>query len=156
MQEPNDQHADDELFMAEALRLAEQGAAIGEVPVGAVLVQDGVIIGRGYNSPIGLNDPSAHAEVQAIRDAATRLQNYRLPDTTLYVTLEPCNMCAGLIVHARVARVVFAAHEPRAGVVASQGCFFSQPFLNHNVQVTGGVLAEASAHMLKAFFKARR
>ncbi len=116
--------AQDELFMREALHLAEQGAALGEVPVGAVLVQDGEIIGRGYNCPITLNDPSAHAEVQAIRDAATRLQNYRLPDTTLYVTLEPCNMCAGLIVHARVARVVFAAHEPRAGVVASRGCFF--------------------------------
>ena len=148
--------AQDELFMREALHLAEQGAALGEVPVGAVLVQDGEIIGRGYNCPITLNDPSAHAEVQAIRDAALHLHNYRLPDTTLYVTLEPCNMCAGLIVHARIARVVFAAHEPRAGVVASQGCFFSQPFLNHNVQVTGGVLAEASAHMLKAFFKARR
>ncbi len=156
MPEQNDLQLQDEVFMREALRLAEQGAALGEVPVGAVLVQDGVIIGRGFNSPIALHDPSAHAEVQAIRDAAVHLQNYRLPNTTLYVTLEPCNMCAGLIVHARVARVVFAAHEPRAGVVASQGCFFSQPFLNHNVQVTGGVLAEASARMLKAFFKARR
>lgn len=156
MSEQDDLQLQDELFMREALRLAEQGAALGEVPVGAVLVQDGEIIGRGYNSPISLNDPSAHAEVQAIRDAATQLQNYRLPATTLYVTLEPCSMCAGLIVHARVARVVFAANEPRAGVVASQGCFFSQPFLNHNVQVTGGVLAEASAQMLKAFFKARR
>ena len=156
MPEQNDLQLQDEVFMREALRLAEQGAALGEVPVGAVLVQDGVIIGRGFNSPIALHDPSAHAEVQAIRDAAVHLQNYRLPNTTLYVTLEPCNMCAGLIVHARIARVVFAAHEPRAGVVASQGCFFSQPFLNHNVQVTGGVLAEASAHMLKAFFKARR
>ena len=156
MPEQNDLQLQDEVFMREALRLAEQGAALGEVPVGAVLVQDGAIIGRGFNSPIALHDPSAHAEVQAIRDAAVHLQNYRLPNTTLYVTLEPCNMCAGLIVHARIARVVFAAHEPRAGVVASQGCFFSQPFLNHNVQVTGGVLAEASAHMLKAFFKARR
>ncbi len=148
--------AQDEMFMREALRLAEQGAVLGEVPVGAVLVQDGEIIGRGFNSPISLCDPSAHAEVQAIRDAAARLQNYRLPETTLYVTLEPCNMCAGLIVHARVARVVFAAHEPRAGAVASQGCFFAQPFLNHNVEVTSGVLADASAQMLKAFFKARR
>lgn len=146
----------DELFMHEALRLAEQGAALGEVPVGAVLVQNGEIIGRGFNSPISLSDPSAHAEVQAIRDAATHLQNYRLPDTTLYVTLEPCSMCAGLIVHARITRVVFAAHEPRAGIVASQGCFFAQPFLNHHVQVTDGVLAENSAQLLKAFFKARR
>ena len=147
MPEQNELQLQDELFMREALQLAEQGAALGEVPVGAVLVQDGEIIGRGFNSPISLNDPSAHAEVQAIRDAATNLQNYRLPNTTLYVTLEPCSMCAGLIVHARVTRVVFAAHEPRAGVVASQGCFFAQPFLNHNVQVTGGVLAEASAQL---------
>ena len=120
--------AQDELFMREALRLAEQGAALGEVPVGAVLVQDGEIIGRGFNSPISLSDPSAHAEVQAIRDAATHLQNYRLPNTTLYVTLEPCSMCAGLIVHARITRVVFAAHEPRAGVVASQGHFLPSHF----------------------------
>lgn len=156
MPEQSDLQIQDELFMREALCLAEQGAALGEVPVGAVLVQDGEIIGRGFNSPISLSDPSAHAEVQAIRDAAIHLQNYRLPDTTLYVTLEPCNMCAGLIVHARVARVVFAAHEPRAGAVASQGCFFAQPFLNHNVEVRSGVLADASAQLLKAFFKARR
>lgn len=156
MSEQDNLQLQDELFMREALRLAEQGAMLGEVPVGAVLVQDGEIIGRGFNSPISLSDPSAHAEVQAIRDAATQLQNYRLPATTLYVTLEPCNMCAGLIVHARVARVVFAANEPRAGVVASQGCFFEQAFLNHKVQVTGGVLAEASAQLLKDFFKARR
>jgi tRNA(Arg) A34 adenosine deaminase TadA len=142
--------------MREALQLAQQGAALGEVPVGAVLVQDGEIIGRGFNSPISLNDPSAHAEVQAIRDAAARLQNYRLLETTLYVTLEPCHMCAGLIVHARIARVVFAANEPRAGAVESQGCFFSQTFLNHRVEIKGGVLADDSAQMLKAFFKARR
>lgn len=146
----------DQRFMREALRLAEQGAALGEVPVGAVLVQDGEIIGRGFNSPISLNDPSAHAEVQAIRAAATQLQNYRLPDTTLYVTLEPCHMCAGLIIHARIARVVFAAHEPRAGAVASQGCFFSQSFLNHRVDISAGVLAAESAQMLKDFFRARR
>lgn len=155
-QEYDGQRMQDELFMREALRLAEQGAALGEVPVGAVLVQDGAIIGRGFNSPISLSDPSAHAEVQAIRDASMQLQNYRLPDTTLYVTLEPCHMCAGLIVHARVARVVFAAHEPRAGALESQGCFFSQPFLNHRVDMKGGVLAQESAQMLRAFFKARR
>ena len=148
--------AQDELFMREALRLAEQGAALGEVPVGAVLVQDGEIIGRGFNRPISLNDPSAHAEVQAIRAAAGALHNYRLPDTTLYVTLEPCHMCAGLIVHARIARVVFAASEPGAGAVASQGCFFSQAFLNHRVEISAGVLAQESAQLLKAFFKARR
>lgn len=156
MPEQGDLQVQDELFMREALSLAEQGAALGEVPVGAVLVQNGEIIGRGFNSPISLNDPSAHAEVQAIRDAATQLQNYRLPDTTLYVTLEPCHMCAGLMVHARIARVVFAAREPRAGAVESQGSFFSQPFLNHRVEIKGGVLAEQSAQLLKAFFKARR
>ena len=156
MPEQGDLQVQDELFMREALSLAEQGAALGEVPVGAVLVQDGEIIGRGFNSPISLNDPSAHAEVQAIRDAATQLQNYRLPDTTLYVTLEPCHMCAGLMVHARIARVVFAAREPRAGAVESQGSFFSQPFLNHRVEIKGGVLADQSAQLLKAFFKARR
>ncbi|WP_205341481.1 tRNA adenosine(34) deaminase TadA [Denitrificimonas caeni] len=156
MQEHDCQRIQDELFMREALRLAEQGAVLGEVPVGAVLVQDGEIIGRGFNSPISSNDPSAHAEVQAIRAASIQLQNYRLPDTTLYVTLEPCHMCAGLIVHARVARVVFAANEPRAGALESQGCFFSQPFLNHHVEMNGGVLAQESAQMLRAFFKARR
>ncbi len=156
MTEDDEGLAQDQRFMREALQLAEQGAALGEVPVGAVLVQEGEIIGRGFNSPISLNDPSAHAEVQAIRAAAAHLQNYRLPDTTLYVTLEPCHMCAGLIVHARIARVVFAASEPRAGAVASQGCFFSQAFLNHRVEISGGVLAQESAQMLKAFFKARR
>jgi len=156
MVEPEMVQVHDERFMREALQLAQQGAALGEVPVGAVLVQDGEIIGRGFNSPISLNDPSAHAEVQAIRDAAAHLQNYRLPDTTLYVTLEPCHMCAGLIVHARIARVVFAANEPRAGAAESQGCFFSQAFLNHRVEISGGVLADDSAQMLKTFFKARR
>ncbi|HHX33961.1 MAG TPA: nucleoside deaminase [Gammaproteobacteria bacterium] len=156
MPEQDSIEAQDQLFMRVALGLAEQGAALGEVPVGAVLVQDGEIIGRGFNSPISLNDPSAHAEVQAIRDAAARLHNYRLPKTTLYVTLEPCHMCAGLIVHARIARVVFAASEPRAGAVESQGCFFNQSFLNHRVEVSGGVLAQESAQMLKSFFKARR
>lgn len=156
MHKQNDLDEQDQYFMREALRLAERGAALGEVPVGAVLVQNGEVIGRGFNSPISLNDPSAHAEVQAIRAAATQLQNYRLPETTLYVTLEPCHMCAGLIVHARIARVVFAAHEPRAGAVASQGCFFAQAFLNHRVEISAGVLATESAQMLKDFFRARR
>lgn len=156
MQEQEQQQAQDEFFMREALGLAQQGAALGEVPVGAVLVRAGEIIGRGYNSPISLNDPSAHAEVQAIRAAAGVLHNYRLPDTTLYVTLEPCHMCAGLIVHARIARVVFAANEPRAGALESQGCFFAHSFLNHKVRMSGGVLAQESAQLLKAFFKARR
>lgn len=142
--------------MQAALELAHQGAELGEVPVGAVLVQDGEIIGRGFNCPISRHDPSAHAEMVAIRAAAESVQNYRLPGSTLYVTLEPCSMCAGLIVHARIARVVFAASEPRAGMAVSQGRFFEQGFLNHRVMVEGGLLAEESGALLKAFFKARR
>lgn len=142
--------------MQAALALARQGAELGEVPVGAVLVQDGEIIGRGFNCPISRHDPSAHAEMVAIRAAAESVQNYRLPGSTLYVTLEPCSMCAGLIVHARIARVVFAASEPRAGMAVSQGRFFEQGFLNHRVMVEGGLLAEESGALLKAFFKARR
>ncbi len=142
--------------MREALLLAEQGAVLGEVPVGAVLVQDGKIIGRGFNCPISTHDPSAHAEMVAIRDAAVQLDNYRLPGSTLYVTLEPCSMCAGLIVHARVERVVFGATEPKAGVALSRGEFFSQAFLNHRVMIEGGVLAQECSEVLSAFFKARR
>ncbi len=142
--------------MQAALALARQGAELGEVPVGAVLVQEGEIIGRGFNCPISRHDPSAHAEMVAIRAAAESVQNYRLPGSTLYVTLEPCSMCAGLIVHARIARVVFAASEPRAGMAVSQGRFFEQGFLNHRVMVEGGLLAEESGALLKAFFKARR
>eukprot|EP01030_Chromulinospumella_sphaerica_P008336 gene8336-8157_t len=134
--------ARDRDFMREALALAAQGAALGEVPVGAVLVQDGEIIGRGFNCPISGNDPSAHAEMVAIRAAALAVSNYRLPGSTLYVTLEPCSMCAGLIVHSRIARVVYGALEPKAGIVQSQGQFFTQGFLNHRVLYEGGVLAE--------------
>ena len=140
-------------FMREALALAEQGAALGEVPVGAVLVQDGEIIGRGFNCPISGSDPSAHAEMVAIRAAARSASNYRLPGSTLYVTLEPCSMCAGLIVHSRVMRVVFGALEPKAGIVQSQGQFFGQGFLNHRVMVEGGVLAEECGAILSEFFK---
>lgn len=146
----------DQHFMREALALAAEGAALGEVPVGAVLVQDGVIVGRGFNCPISTHDPSAHAEMVAIRAAAAELRNYRLPGSTLYVTLEPCSMCAGLIVHSRIARVVFAATEPKAGVAISRGQFFSQDFLNHRVLIEGGVLAEECSVLLSAFFKARR
>ncbi len=146
----------DERFMREALALAAQGAALGEVPVGAVLVQDGQIIGRGYNCPISQHDPSAHAEMVAVRDAAQALQNYRLPGVTLYVTLEPCSMCAGLIVHSRIQRVVYGAAEPKAGVVVSRGKFFEQDFLNHRVLVEGGVLAEECGTVLSEFFRQRR
>ncbi|WP_236233958.1 tRNA adenosine(34) deaminase TadA [Pseudomonas tohonis] len=146
----------DEDFMREALALAAQGAALGEVPVGAVLVQDGEVIGRGFNCPISRHDPSAHAEMVAIRDAALALENYRLVGSTLYVTLEPCSMCAGLIVHSRVARVVYGATEPKAGVAISRGQFFTQDFLNHRVLVEGGVLAGECGAILSEFFKARR
>ncbi|MCJ0974077.1 tRNA adenosine(34) deaminase TadA [Stutzerimonas marianensis] len=146
----------DDHFMREALALAAQGAALGEVPVGAVLVHEGKVVGRGFNCPISRHDPSAHAEMVAIRDAASALENYRLPGSTLYVTLEPCSMCAGLIVHARVQRVVFGATEPKAGVAASRGQFFEQAFLNHRVLIEGGILAEACSAMLSDFFRQRR
>ena len=146
----------DQHFMGEALLLAAQGAALGEVPVGAVVVLNGEIIGRGFNCPISGSDPSAHAEMVAIRAAAQALSNYRLPGSTLYVTLEPCSMCAGLIVHSRINRVVYGALEPKAGIVQSQGQFFSQGFLNHRVLFEGGVLGEECGAMLSEFFKARR
>lgn len=146
----------DERFMREAMELARQGAERGEVPVGAVLVLDGEVIGRGFNCPISTSDPSAHAEMVAIRAAAAAVQNYRLPGSTLYVTLEPCSMCAGLIVHSRIARVVYGTTEPKAGVAVSRGQFFSQDFLNHRVLIEGGLLAQECSEMLSAFFKARR
>ncbi|HEK1684914.1 TPA: tRNA adenosine(34) deaminase TadA [Pseudomonas putida] len=146
----------DQAFMQLALELAAEGALLGEVPVGAVLVQQGQVIGRGFNRPITDSDPSAHAEMVAIRDAAKAVSNYRLPGSTLYVTLEPCSMCAGLIVHSRIERVVYGALEPKAGVVQSQGQFFTQGFLNHRVLVEGGVLAQECGQILSDFFKARR
>ena len=142
--------------MREALTLAAQGAALGEGPVGAVLVQDGKIIGRGFNCPISRHDPSAHAEMVAVRDAAQVLQNYRLPGETLYVTLEPCSMCAGLIVHSRIQRVVCGATEPKAGVIVCRGHFFEQGFLNRRMLVEGGVLAEECGMVLSEFFRQRR
>ncbi|QAX81887.1 tRNA adenosine(34) deaminase TadA [Candidatus Pseudomonas adelgestsugas] len=149
-------HSRDQYFMRDALALAAQGAARGEVPVGAVLVQNGAIIGRGFNCPISSNDPSAHAEIVAIRIAATVISNYRLVDSTLYTTLEPCSMCAGLIVHSRITRLVYGALEPKAGIVQSQGRFFTQGFLNHRVLFKGGVLAEECRTVLGDFFRARR
>lgn len=146
----------DEFFMQQALALAAEGARAGEVPVGAVVVQHGEVVGRGFNCPISRLDPSAHAEMVAIREAAARVGNYRLPDSTLYVTLEPCSMCAGLIVHSRVQRVVYGATEPKAGVAVSRGQFFSEAFLNHRVLVEGGVMADACSAILSEFFRARR
>ncbi|KPY37629.1 tRNA-specific adenosine deaminase [Pseudomonas syringae pv. primulae] len=155
-QPPIIDRSNDQYFMREALALAAQGALLGEVPVGAVVVQNGEIIGRGYNCPISGSDPSAHAEMVAIREAANAVDNYRLPGSTLYVTLEPCSMCAGLIVHSRVARVVYGALEPKAGIVQSQGQFFTQGFLNHRVLFEGGVLGEECSVMLSEFFRLRR
>ncbi|MEN6670762.1 tRNA adenosine(34) deaminase TadA [Psychrobacter sp. B38] len=144
-------------WMQEALRLARQGASCGEVPVGAVLVHDQQIIGQGFNEPIGRHDATAHAEIVALRDACTRLKNYRLPlQTTLYVTLEPCTMCIGALIHARVDRVIYAASEPRAGMAGSQMNLPVQSFYNHRIQVNSGLCQIHSSQMLKAFFHARR
>lgn len=142
--------------MRMALALAAEGATLGEVPVGAVVVRNGEVIGRGFNCPISQHDPSAHAEMVAIRDAAKTLENYRLPGSTLYVTLEPCSMCAGLIVHSRIQRVVYGATEPKAGVAISRGQFFSQEFLNHHVLVEGGLMMEECSAALSEFFRLRR
>lgn len=142
--------------MRRALELAAHAEAAGEVPIGAVLVKNGEIVGEGWNHPIGAPDPTAHAEIAALRDGAARCGNYRLPDTTLYATLEPCTMCAGAIVHARVGRLVFGACDPKAGAAGSVADIFSLPALNHRVEVTGGVLAAESAQLLKRFFASRR
>ncbi|RFA29991.1 tRNA adenosine(34) deaminase TadA [Alkalilimnicola ehrlichii] len=150
------QQASDEAWMRHALALAERGAAEGEVPVGAVLVRDGEIVGEGWNRPISAHDPSAHAEIQAIREAAQRLRNYRLVGTTLYVSLEPCTMCVGAIVHARIARVVFGAYEPKTGAVASVFSLLQAEQHNHRVDVSGGVLEADAADMLRNFFRSRR
>ena len=147
---------DDLAFMRAALALAEQGGALNEVPVGAVVVFDGQIIGRGFNQPIRSHDPSAHAEVMALRDAAHHLENYRMPGAMLYVTVEPCAMCAGAIQHARIARVVYGASEPKTGACGSIVDLFSEPRLNHHTTVQGGVLAEESAALIASFFKRRR
>lgn len=147
----------DQEFMLRALHLAQQAEALGEVPVGAVLVRDGEVIGEGFNRPIANHDPTAHAEIQALRDAGARVGNYRLPGSTLYVTLEPCPMCAGAIVHARVERVVYAATDPRTGAAGSAFDLLpSDSRFNHHTACEGGVEAEAASAMLRAFFRARR
>lgn len=139
-----------------ALALAERAAAEGEVPVGAVLVSGDAELGRGWNRPIAACDPTAHAEIGVLRAAAQRLGNYRLVDTTLYVTLEPCAMCTGALIHARVRRLVFGAREPRAGAVVSRLQLPEQEWLNHRLQWQGDVLAAESAALLQQFFRARR
>ncbi len=146
----------DRHWMGEALLLARQAAEAGEVPVGAVLVHGGRLIGSGWNRPIVTSDPTSHAEIHALRDAASRLGNYRLVDTTLYVTLEPCVMCVGAMVHARVARLVYAAPEPKTGAVQSRFRLLEPGLHNHRVEVQEGVLAEESAELLRSFFRARR
>ena len=148
--------ADDRRFMAQALELARKAAAAGEVPVGAVLVKDGQVIAAAHNSPIGQHDPSAHAEIRVLRQAGQRLGNYRLPDTTLYVTLEPCPMCAGALVHARVERLVYGAPDLRAGAAGTVFDIARSPALNHRLEVEGGVGGDAAAALLQEFFRARR
>lgn len=143
-------------WMRVALGLAREAGAADEVPVGALVVKDGAVVGRGFNRPIGGHDPTAHAEIMAMRDAAQRIGNYRLVDCTLYVTLEPCVMCAGAIMHARIARVVFGAPDPKTGACGSVVDLFAEARLNHHAQVTGGVLADDSAALLSSFFAARR
>lgn len=146
----------DTVFMRRALALARMAQAADEVPVGAVLVRDGVIIAEGWNRPIAAHDPSAHAEMIALRAAGQALQSYRLLDTTLYVTLEPCAMCAGAMVHARVRRLVYGATDPRAGAAGSVFNIVQHPALNHRIDCTGGVLAEECGILLRGFFVARR
>lgn len=146
----------DRRFMAQALAAAEVARAAGEVPVGAVLVRGDEVIATGFNHPIGAHDPSAHAEMIALRAAALALQNYRLPGCELYVTLEPCLMCAGAIMHARVARVVFGAHDPKTGACGSVVDAFANAQLNHHTRVEGGVLATECSNALKSFFAQRR
>lgn len=139
-----------------ALGLAREAGAAGEVPVGAVVVLDGEVIGQGFNQPILRHDPTAHAEIMALRDAADRAGNYRLPGATLYVTLEPCVMCTGAIMHARVARVVFGARDPKTGAAGSVVDLYGESRLNHHAVIEGGILAEECGALLSSFFAARR
>jgi len=147
---------DDAQWMDAALALARDAGARGEVPVGAVIVREGTIVGRGGNAPIAHDDPTAHAEINALRDAARRLGNYRLPGCVLYVTLEPCAMCVGACLHARVSRIVFGASDPKTGACGSVIDLPAEPRLNHHATVTGGVAAAECGALLSEFFAARR
>jgi tRNA(adenine34) deaminase len=142
--------------MGEALALAQAAAARGEVPVGAVVVQDGAVVGRGGNAPVAASDPTAHAEIGALREAGRAIGNYRLPEAALYVTLEPCAMCAGAIMHARIARLVFGARDPKTGACGSVVDLFAERRINHHTTVMGGVRADECGALLSAFFAARR
>ncbi|MBI1396850.1 MAG: tRNA adenosine(34) deaminase TadA [Betaproteobacteria bacterium] len=143
-------------FMAQALSLAAQAADLGEVPVGAVVVLEGRVIGAGFNAPIGTHDPTAHAEVRALREAAANVRNYRLPGASLYVTLEPCAMCAGAIMHSRIGRLVYGADDPKTGACGSVVNLFAVPGLNHHTSVVRGILARECGEQLRAFFQSRR
>ena len=146
----------DKDFMAAALRLAAVARDRGEVPVGAVVGLDGAIVGEGFNQPIGTSDPTAHAEIVALRDAGRRLGNYRLTGASLYVTIEPCQMCVGAMIHARIARVVYGTREPKAGAIESAMRAHEHPSLNHRMEAVGGVMEEECREAIQAFFKARR
>jgi len=146
----------DEQWMRYALNRALQAAHLGEVPVGAVLVKDGELLAEGFNEPIATHDPTAHAEIIAMRRAAAQLRNYRLTDSTLYVTIEPCLMCVGAMVHARIGRLVYGAPEPKAGAIESAMRALDHPTLNHRFDVTGGVLGDESRAVMQAFFQERR
>jgi tRNA(adenine34) deaminase len=148
--------ASDELFMEEALREAQRAFALGEVPVGAVVVRDGQIMGRGCNRPITSNDPTAHAEIMALREAGLAVGNYRLLDCDIYVTVEPCAMCAGAIAHARIRRLIYGAEDPKAGAVHSVTQVLNHPRMNHRVDVSCGVLAARCMELMQSFFREKR
>lgn len=147
---------EDSRWMAYAITLAARGETLGEVPVGAVIIQEGKVIGEGFNQPITSNDPTAHAEVIALRQASMQMQNYRLVGATIYVTLEPCTMCVGAFVHARIARLVFGATEPKAGAVVSKSQLLDNDYFNHRVLYSGGLMAQQCQHQLSQFFAFRR
>jgi tRNA(adenine34) deaminase len=151
-----DKENDDEFYMRLAIELAQQAATAGEVPVGAIVVKDGVVIGSGGNSPIDTHDPTAHAEIIALRNAAKNMGNYRLVGCSLYVTLEPCAMCTGAIQHARIARLIFGASDPKTGACGSVVNLMAEPKLNHHTEMFSGVLAQECSAMLSEFFKQRR
>ncbi|MGO1750555.1 MAG: tRNA adenosine(34) deaminase TadA [Marinobacter sp.] len=152
---PDIEHSD-EYWMARALELAAQGASIGEVPVGAVVVRNGKELGAGFNTPITGCDPTAHAEINALRDASAKVENYRLSGATLYVTLEPCTMCVGAIVHSRISRLVYGACEPKAGAVESARRTLDEPHLNWQVEAVGGILQDDCSQIISDFFSRRR
>lgn len=152
----NSEQDNDEYWLRYALALAERAEDKGEVPVGAVIVKNGQVLGEGFNQPITTSDPTAHAEIVAIREASKAISNYRLIDTTLYVTLEPCTMCVGAMIHARIGRVVYGTTEPKAGVVESRAQMLTSEYFNHRLDAKGGVLADECQHQLSTFFARRR